>query len=324
MRRGCSRRAGGGTGGWTPWPCRGPCRLRRRRRPPARAARPAGPTSRTPAAPSGSSPRSPRTTSPRCWTSCSTGVHSGRDVLALLTVDGATAGFAASSARRARCGGTGRTVLRVQVHPSRQGAGARPRADGRRARHRARRAAGVPAPRRPRRHRGRRLLPGLGYDRGRPAARARSGSRPGDDRDEILLRSAGSDGLAGWGPWQIPPSPGSRDARRERLVGLLVLGVAARPAGVVGDLVRHAARRASASASCCSASSSPRVGGFLYRRADPPLRPSVARRGHRGGRSPARRPRRGCGPGPAAAPGSGPAPAPSTSGTVPISVPPAS
>lgn len=51
------------------------------------------------------------------------GVRSGRDVLALLTVDGATAGFAAlvgsSSALRRHWA----TVLRVQVHPSRQGHG---------------------------------------------------------------------------------------------------------------------------------------------------------------------------------------------------------
>ena len=51
------------------------------------------------------------------------GVTSGRDVLAVLTVDGATAGFAAlvgsSSPLRRHWG----TVLRVQVHPSRQGRG---------------------------------------------------------------------------------------------------------------------------------------------------------------------------------------------------------
>src|SRR3712207_7316857 len=51
------------------------------------------------------------------------GVHSGRDVLALLTVDGATAGFASVvgslSPLRLHWG----TVLRVQVHPSRQGRG---------------------------------------------------------------------------------------------------------------------------------------------------------------------------------------------------------
>jgi GNAT superfamily N-acetyltransferase len=51
------------------------------------------------------------------------GVSSGRDVLAVLTVDGRTAGFAAlvgsSSPLRRHWG----TVLRVQVHPSRQGRG---------------------------------------------------------------------------------------------------------------------------------------------------------------------------------------------------------
>jgi len=51
------------------------------------------------------------------------GVASGRDVLAVLTVDGGTAGFAAlvgsSSPLRRHWG----TVLRVQVHPSRQGSG---------------------------------------------------------------------------------------------------------------------------------------------------------------------------------------------------------
>jgi GNAT superfamily N-acetyltransferase len=51
------------------------------------------------------------------------GVHSGRDVLALLTVDGAAAGFASVvgslSPLRLHWG----TVLRVQVHPSRQGQG---------------------------------------------------------------------------------------------------------------------------------------------------------------------------------------------------------
>jgi GNAT superfamily N-acetyltransferase len=51
------------------------------------------------------------------------GVRSGRDVLALLTVDGETAGFASVvgslSPLRLHWG----TVLRVQVHPSRQGQG---------------------------------------------------------------------------------------------------------------------------------------------------------------------------------------------------------
>ena len=51
------------------------------------------------------------------------GVHSGRDVLALLVVDGRTAGFAgvvgSLSPLRRHWG----TVLRVQVHPSHQGQG---------------------------------------------------------------------------------------------------------------------------------------------------------------------------------------------------------
>jgi GNAT superfamily N-acetyltransferase len=51
------------------------------------------------------------------------GVSSGRDVLCVLAVDGATAGFAAlvgsASPLRRHWG----TVLRVQVHPSRQGFG---------------------------------------------------------------------------------------------------------------------------------------------------------------------------------------------------------
>ncbi len=51
------------------------------------------------------------------------GVATGRDVLCVLTVDGATAGFAvlvgSSSPLRRHWG----TVLRVQVHPSRQGTG---------------------------------------------------------------------------------------------------------------------------------------------------------------------------------------------------------
>ena len=51
------------------------------------------------------------------------GVNAGRDVLAVLTVDGVLAGFASlvgqSSPLRRHWG----TVLRVQVHPSRQGSG---------------------------------------------------------------------------------------------------------------------------------------------------------------------------------------------------------
>ena len=51
------------------------------------------------------------------------GVHSGRDVLALLVVDGATAGFASVVGSLSPLRRHWGTVLRVQVHPSRQGAG---------------------------------------------------------------------------------------------------------------------------------------------------------------------------------------------------------
>ena len=51
------------------------------------------------------------------------GVHSGRDVLALLTVDGATAGFAAIVGFSSPLRRHWATVLRVQVHPSFQGRG---------------------------------------------------------------------------------------------------------------------------------------------------------------------------------------------------------
>jgi GNAT superfamily N-acetyltransferase len=51
------------------------------------------------------------------------GVHSGRDVLAVLTVDGATAGFAALVGSSSPLRRHWATVLRVQVHPSRQGQG---------------------------------------------------------------------------------------------------------------------------------------------------------------------------------------------------------
>jgi GNAT superfamily N-acetyltransferase len=51
------------------------------------------------------------------------GVHSGRDVLALLTVDGETAGFAALVGSSSPLRRHWATVLRVQVHPSRQGTG---------------------------------------------------------------------------------------------------------------------------------------------------------------------------------------------------------
>jgi GNAT superfamily N-acetyltransferase len=52
-----------------------------------------------------------------------TGVHSGRDVLAVLTVDGATAGWAAVVGSSSPLRHHWATVLRVQVHPSRQGQG---------------------------------------------------------------------------------------------------------------------------------------------------------------------------------------------------------
>ena len=51
------------------------------------------------------------------------GVHSGRDVLAVLTVDGATAGLAALVGSSSPLRRHWATVLRVQVHPSRQGQG---------------------------------------------------------------------------------------------------------------------------------------------------------------------------------------------------------
>jgi GNAT superfamily N-acetyltransferase len=51
------------------------------------------------------------------------GVHSGRDVLALLTVDGATAGFATLVGSLSPLRRHWATVLRVQVHPKHQGAG---------------------------------------------------------------------------------------------------------------------------------------------------------------------------------------------------------
>jgi GNAT superfamily N-acetyltransferase len=51
------------------------------------------------------------------------GVHSGRDVLALLTVDGATAGFASIGGSSSPLRRHWATVLRVQVHPSHQGQG---------------------------------------------------------------------------------------------------------------------------------------------------------------------------------------------------------
>ena len=51
------------------------------------------------------------------------GIEAGRDVLALLTVDGETAGFAALVGSSSPLRRHWATVLRVQVHPSRQGGG---------------------------------------------------------------------------------------------------------------------------------------------------------------------------------------------------------
>lgn len=114
------------------------------------------------------------------------GVHCGRDVLAVLTVDGATAGWAALVGSLSPLRRHWATVLRVQVHPSRQGQGL-----GRAlmagvhdiARQRgweflsltARGGTGVDA-----------FYRGLGY---REVGRLPGAIRvaPGDDRDEILL-----------------------------------------------------------------------------------------------------------------------------------------
>lgn len=51
------------------------------------------------------------------------GIRSGRDVLALLTVDGATAGFAVLGGSSSPLRRHWVTVLRVQVHPDHQGRG---------------------------------------------------------------------------------------------------------------------------------------------------------------------------------------------------------
>jgi GNAT superfamily N-acetyltransferase len=115
------------------------------------------------------------------------GVHSGRDVLAVLTVDGTTAGWASIVGSSGPLRRHWSTVLRVQVHPSRQGAGL-----GRAlmagvhdiARQRgsefiyltARGGTGVDA-----------FYRGLGY---REVGRLPGAIRmaPGDDRDEILMQ----------------------------------------------------------------------------------------------------------------------------------------
>ena len=114
------------------------------------------------------------------------GVRSGRDILALLTVDGATAGFATLVGWSSPLRRHWATVLRVQVHPSRQGQGlGRVLMDGvhdiARARGLeflhlgARGGTGVDA-----------FYRGLGYiEVGRVPGAIRVA--PGDDREEILL-----------------------------------------------------------------------------------------------------------------------------------------
>ena len=115
------------------------------------------------------------------------GVDSGRDVLAVLTVDGVTAGWASIVGSSGPLRRHWATVLRVQVHPSRQGGGlgkALMRGVHDIARERgyeflyltARGGTGVDA-----------FYRGLGY---REMGRLRGAIRvaPGDDRDEILLQ----------------------------------------------------------------------------------------------------------------------------------------
>jgi GNAT superfamily N-acetyltransferase len=117
------------------------------------------------------------------------GVHAGRDVLAVLTVDGATAGWATIVGSSSPLRSHWATVLRVQVHPSRQGQGlGRALMEGVHeiARQRgwefltltARGGTGVDG-----------FYRGLGYHEvGRMPGVIRVG--PGDDREEILLRRA--------------------------------------------------------------------------------------------------------------------------------------
>jgi GNAT superfamily N-acetyltransferase len=114
------------------------------------------------------------------------GVRSGRDVVALLTVDGTTAGFASVVGSLSPLRRHWGTVLRVQVHPSRQGQGlGRMLMDGvhRIARDRgweflhltAREGTGVDA-----------FYRSLGYvEVGRLPGAIRVA--PGDDRDEIAM-----------------------------------------------------------------------------------------------------------------------------------------
>jgi GNAT superfamily N-acetyltransferase len=114
-------------------------------------------------------------------------VHSGRDLLAVLTVDGVTAGWAALVGSSSPLRSHWVTVLRVQIHPSRQGGGlGRVLMEGVHdiARQRrwefvyltARGGTGVDA-----------FYRGLGY---REVGRLPGAIRlaPGDDRDEILLQ----------------------------------------------------------------------------------------------------------------------------------------
>lgn len=114
------------------------------------------------------------------------GVRSGRDVLALLTVDGAPAGFASLAGFSSPLRRHWATVLRVQVHPAHQGRGLGTalmlgvhdiaRARGLEFLHLgARGGTGVDA-----------FYRGLGYTEvGRVPGAIRVA--PGDDREEILL-----------------------------------------------------------------------------------------------------------------------------------------
>jgi GNAT superfamily N-acetyltransferase len=114
------------------------------------------------------------------------GVHSGRDVLALLTVDGVPAGFATLVGSLSPLRRHWATVLRVQVHPAHQGrglgrvlmAGVHDIARSRGCEFvqlTARGGTGVDA-----------FYRGLGYtEYGRLPGAIRVA--PGDDRDEILL-----------------------------------------------------------------------------------------------------------------------------------------
>ena len=114
------------------------------------------------------------------------GVQSGRDVLAVLTVDGVTAGWATLVGFSSPLRKHWATVLRVQVHPSRQGEGLGrvlmtgvhdiARARGLEFLHLgARGGTGVDA-----------FYRGLGYTEvGRVPGAIRLA--PGDDREEILL-----------------------------------------------------------------------------------------------------------------------------------------